>query len=147
MLIELGQFLLSALRDLATLRRGTKLPAFQIDLPSDEASNQEWVAIHGSGAPVGWKILIVTSLLDTQCWLQPEEAGVDSHGDWVHPRCNLHSTRERYVYAIAVKVDNVVRLRKVFAEKVTTIPEMERSLRLSRVKYRLSRRKRLLRVR
>lgn len=119
---------------------------FQIEHPSSDISSDEWVSIHGSGAPIGWKILVITWLVDTRCWLQPGEVEADSHGDWVHPRCNLRSHGERYVYAAAVHPDALSRVRRLFEERViATIPDLEGILSAQGITYALSRRKRLLR--
>ena len=120
-------------------------PAFKIERPLGDQIAGEWIALHGTGAPVGWKVLIINWVLGSRCWVQPGEVEPDSHGDWVHPSCNLRAHRERYVYAIAVHPDDLDRFRRMFAERIfKTIPELEGLLRDATVKYVLSRRKRLL---
>ncbi len=121
--------------------------SFSIDRPTGDKSAGDWIAIHGTGAPVGWRVLVITWIVGSRCWLQPGSVEPDSHGDWVHPQCNLNTRKQRYVYALAVHPDDLARFERLFAERTfPAIPDLETCLGDAHINYVLSRRKWLLKA-
>lgn len=123
-----------------------RAPTLEIGPPTPASTTSEYVAVHGSGASPGSRVLVVNALIGSKCWLQPREATPDSNGDWVHPGTQLNSFAPRYVYALAVRQQDVTRVRALFESDIMTAAELARLLRRNRVKHQLSRRWSLVRV-
>jgi hypothetical protein len=125
----------------------TNLP-FVIVRPEKDSVSNELVQIDGRGCPRGLQILLVNWIIENRCYLQSEVSKPDSNGDWVIRKCHLSAIgKERFVYALAVNPNDVKRIQELFTStKIMNIPDMEDNLRKLKIKYKISERKRLIRV-
>lgn len=115
--------------------------------PEEEQVTEEYVSLFGTGCSRGWKVLTVNWLIENRCYLNDGEATPDSNGDWVIKKCHLRASSERFIYAISVRKADVKLVKELFEKnRIKEISDLEELLQSSKIRYKLSSRKRLVRI-
>ncbi len=113
--------------------------AFQVDLPAVDECMDDWIPVHGSGAPEGMEILVVHRLVHgKRLYLQPGQVEPTEDGYWIHPGVHLSSCKERYIYALSVPSHDTPQARALFETPLHSMKELKEALESELIEYRLS---------